>query len=88
MVAARARRLGEVTARLHNTLGSDPSDPHFSPEEPSTESLALLSASIDEEIEGVFAALPELDALTPSSAAARRCATGCGCSRRSARSAG
>ena len=62
---ARARRLGEVTARLHNTLGSDPSDPHFSPEEPSSESLALLSASIDEEIEGVFATLPELDALTP-----------------------
>ena len=62
---ARARRLGEVTARLHNALGSDPSDPHFSPEEPSSESLALLSASIDEEIEGVFATLPDLDALTP-----------------------
>jgi maltokinase len=62
---ARARRLGEVTARLHNTLGSDPTDPHFSPEEPSSESLALLSASIDEEIEGVFATLPELEALMP-----------------------
>ncbi|MCP9485679.1 MAG: phosphotransferase [Gaiellaceae bacterium MAG52_C11] len=62
---AHARRLGEVTARLHNALGSDPNDPHFAPEEPSSEGLALLSASIDEEIEGVFATLPELDALAP-----------------------
>ncbi len=60
-----ARRLGEVTARLHNALGSDAGDPHFAPEEPSSEGLALLSASIDEEIEGVFATLPELDALAP-----------------------
>ena len=62
---AHARRLGEVTAALHNALGSDPTDPHFAPEEPSTESLALLSASIDEEIEHVFAALPEIEALEP-----------------------
>jgi len=62
---ARARRLGEVTAGLHNALGSDPTDPHFAPEEPSTESLALLSASIDEEIEHVFAALPNIEALAP-----------------------
>ena len=62
---AHARRLGEVTAALHNALGSDPTDPHFAPEEPSTESLALLSASIDEEIEHVFAALPDIQALAP-----------------------
>jgi len=62
---AHARRLGEVTAALHNALGSDPTDPHFAPEEPSTESLALLSASIDEEIEQVFAALPDIEALAP-----------------------
>jgi maltokinase len=62
---ARARRLGEVTAALHNALGSDPADPHFAPEEPSTEALALLSASIDEEIEQVFAALPDIEALAP-----------------------
>ena len=62
---ARARRLGEVTALLHNALGSEAGDPHFAPEEPSSESLALLSASIDEEIEGVFATLPELEALAP-----------------------
>ncbi|MDQ3066686.1 MAG: hypothetical protein M3R12_05965 [Actinomycetota bacterium] len=58
-----ARRLGEVTALLHNALGSDAADPHFAPEEPSTEALALLSASIDEEIEQVFSSLPDGDAL-------------------------
>ena len=59
----RARRLGQVTALLHNALASDPGDPHFAPEDPSTEALALLSASIDEEIEHVFASLPEIEAL-------------------------
>jgi maltokinase len=58
-----ARRLGEVTALLHNALASDPGDPHFAPEDPSTEALALLSASIDEEIEQVFASLPDSPAL-------------------------
>ena len=60
-----ARRLGAVTALLHNALASDSTDPHFSPEEPSTEALALLSASIDEEIEAAFGALPDLEALAP-----------------------
>ena len=72
-----ARRLGEVTAGLHNALASDPADPSFAPEEPSTESLALLSASIDEEIEQVFLALPDIaGARADRAAAARRCATG------------
>jgi maltokinase len=62
-IPERAGRLGEVTALLHNALASDPSDPHFAPEEPSTEALALLSASIDEEIEQVFASLPDIPAL-------------------------
>jgi predicted trehalose synthase len=62
---SHARRLGEVTALLHNALASDPTDPHFAPEEPSTEALALLSASIDEEIEHVFAALPDNEAVAP-----------------------
>jgi maltokinase len=62
---AHAGRLGEVTALLHNALGSDPSDPHFAPEEPSSESLALLSASIDEEIEQVFSSLPDIEAVKP-----------------------
>ncbi|MBA2460175.1 MAG: phosphotransferase [Actinobacteria bacterium] len=60
-----AHRLGEVTALLHNALGSDAGDPHFAPEEPSTEALALLSASVDEEIEQVFMSLPQSDALAP-----------------------
>jgi maltokinase len=62
---AHARRLGEVTAELHNALAADPLDPHFAPEEPSTEALALISASIDEEIEQVFASLPDIPAVAP-----------------------
>ena len=59
----RAWRLGEVTAGLHAALAAHDSDPHFAPEEPSAESLALLAAEIDEEIVATFAALPEDDAL-------------------------
>jgi maltokinase len=62
---ARAQRLGEVTASLHNALASDSSDPSFAPEEPSFESVALLSASIDEEIEQVFLYLPDKPSLAP-----------------------
>jgi predicted trehalose synthase len=59
----RAWRLGEVTAGLHAALASR-DDPHFVPEEPSTESLALLAAEIDEEISSTFGSLPEDDALS------------------------
>jgi maltokinase len=55
----RLRRLGEVTGSLHTTFGSDAADPAFAPEEPSSESLALLTATIDDEIESVFSELPE-----------------------------
>jgi trehalose synthase-fused probable maltokinase len=65
LLPSRARRLGEVTALLHTALGSDPGDPHFAPEEPSAETLALLQASVDEEIEQVFSSLPEQEALDP-----------------------
>jgi maltokinase len=65
LIPARARRLGEVTALLHNALASDPADPHFAPEEPSAETLALLQASVDEEIEQVFSSLPDREALDP-----------------------
>jgi maltokinase len=51
--------LGEVTASLHNALASDASDPAFAPEEPSSEALSLLVATIDEEIERVFVRLPD-----------------------------
>lgn len=51
--------LGAVTAHLHNVLASDSIDPAFSPEAPSTESLSLLTASIDEDIERIFTRLPD-----------------------------
>ncbi|HST26286.1 MAG TPA: phosphotransferase [Gaiellaceae bacterium] len=62
---ARLRRLGEVTGALHTTLGTEGSDPAFCPEEPSAEALALLTATIDDEIESVFAELPDNPALEP-----------------------
>ncbi len=56
---ASTRRLGEVTGRMHSILGSDSHDPSFSPEETSIESLGLLTATVDEEIESVFLSLPD-----------------------------
>ncbi len=53
------RLLGEVTGRMHTILGSDSADPTFSPEEPSTESLGMLTATIDDEIESIFLELPD-----------------------------
>ena len=52
-------KLGEVTGRMHTILGSDPTDPNFGPEETSSESLGLLTASVDDEIEAIFLELPE-----------------------------
>jgi trehalose synthase-fused probable maltokinase len=51
---------------MHSVLGSDSSDPDFAPEEPSTESLSLLTATVDEEIERMFIDLdPDDPALGP-----------------------
>jgi predicted trehalose synthase len=61
----RLRRLGEVTGSMHTVLASDSSDASFAPEEPSAEALALLVATVDEEIERVFASLPDDPALEP-----------------------
>ena len=47
---------------MHTLLGSDPTDPSFCPEPTSTESLGLLTATVDEEIERVFVDLPDDDA--------------------------
>jgi trehalose synthase-fused probable maltokinase len=58
----RLRRLGEVTGEMHSVLASDPSDPDFAPEDPSVESIALLTATVDEEIERIFLDLPETEA--------------------------
>jgi maltokinase len=55
----RAEQLGEVTGALHAALASDATDPAFAPEETSAESLGLLNATVDEEIERVFLDLPD-----------------------------
>jgi maltokinase len=57
----RLQRLGEVTGQMHSVLASDTSDPAFCPETPSVESLGLLTATVDEEIESVFLQLPDDD---------------------------
>jgi maltokinase len=55
----RLQRLGEVTGEMHTVLASDTNDPAFCPESPSVEALGLLTATVDEEIERVFLALPD-----------------------------
>ncbi len=62
---AAMTRLGEVIGSMHIVLASDSTDPAFAAEEPSAESFALLAATLDEEIEAVFAHLPESEALAP-----------------------
>ena len=61
----RVRRLGEVIGGMHAVLASDPEDPDFAPEDASPESLALLVATVDEQIEQVFLHLPESEAVAP-----------------------
>ncbi|MEA2132547.1 MAG: maltokinase [Solirubrobacteraceae bacterium] len=61
----RVRALGTVTGEMHTALGSEAGDPAFAPEQPSTEALAILTATIDEEIERIFVELPDLEALEP-----------------------
>jgi maltokinase len=51
--------LGQVTAALHNALASDNEDPAFAPEQPSREALALLVATLEENIDRVFLRLPD-----------------------------
>jgi maltokinase len=61
----RLRELGAVIGNMHTVLASDASDPAFAPEEPSDESLALLTATIDEDIERQFLELPDVEAVAP-----------------------
>jgi maltokinase len=61
----RLHDLGTVIGEMHTVLASDMTDPAFSPEEPSDESLALLTATIDEEIERVFLELPDTEDVAP-----------------------
>jgi maltokinase len=62
---ARVRRLGEVIGEMHVVLASDPDDPVFSPEDASSESLALLVATVDDDIDQVFMHLPSDDTVAP-----------------------
>jgi maltokinase len=57
--------LGRITGEMHTVLGSDAGDPAFSPEEPSQEALALLTATVDEDIERIFLRLPDDERLEP-----------------------
>jgi trehalose synthase-fused probable maltokinase len=61
----RAHRLGQVIGQMHAVLASEPDDPAFSPENASKESLALLTATVDEEIDQVFLTLPDNDVVAP-----------------------
>ncbi len=63
----RIAELGAATAQMHTALASDPGDPAFSPEEPSNESISLLTATIDEDIERIFLRLPDDERLAPIS---------------------
>ena len=64
-VLHRLPELGTATGEMHSVLASDANDPAFAPEEPSDEALALLTATIDEQIEQVFLDLPGNPALAP-----------------------
>lgn len=64
-ILAHLGSLGTATARMHSMLATDFSDPAFSPEEPSAEAVSLLTATMDEEIERVFAKLPDDPQLAP-----------------------
>jgi maltokinase len=61
----QVRALGVVSGELHSALGSEGSDPAFAPEEPSTEAISILTATIDEEIERIFVELPDDPAIDP-----------------------
>ena len=61
----RVPDLGAATGRMHSVLASDAGDPAFAPEEPSDEALALLTATIDEQIERAFLDLPDDPVLAP-----------------------
>ncbi len=61
----RIHSLGQITGQMHTVLASDASDPAFSPQDPSSESLALLTASLDEDIDRMFMRLPDTDVVAP-----------------------
>jgi trehalose synthase-fused probable maltokinase len=62
---ASLRDLGTVTGSMHTVLASDLDDSEFAPERPADEQVALLTATIDEQIERLFIDLPERPELEP-----------------------
>lgn len=61
----RVADLGSATARLHSVLASDSGDPAFSPQDPSSEFLNLLKATLDDQLEKVFGHLPDDPSVAP-----------------------
>jgi maltokinase len=61
----RLHQLGAVVGEMHSVLASDTNDIAFAPEEPTPESTGLLTAKIDEEIDGIFDEFSERDELAP-----------------------
>jgi trehalose synthase-fused probable maltokinase len=61
----KVSRLGQVIGEMHAVLASEPDDPAFSPENASQESLALLTATVDDEIDQVFLDLPDNEDVAP-----------------------
>jgi len=61
----RIASLGTATARLHSVLATDAGDPAFSPQDPSSEFLNLLMATLDDQLEKVFGHLPDEPSVAP-----------------------
>lgn len=61
----RISSLGTATAQLHSVLATDAGDPAFSPQDPSSEFLNLLRATLDDQLERVFGHLPDTDSVAP-----------------------
>jgi trehalose synthase-fused probable maltokinase len=59
----RIARLGTVVGDMHCVLAADGEDPAFAPEEPTPETLGLLTATIEEQIDAVYAVLPDDEAV-------------------------
>ncbi len=57
--------LGAVTAAMHTALASDAGDSDFAPEEPSAEAMSNLVTAIGEDIDRIFARLPEDERTAP-----------------------
>ena len=60
----RVSRLGTIVGEMHCVLASDVEDAAFAPEEPTPETLGLLTATIEEQIDAAYAVLPDDDSVT------------------------